>query len=57
MHNTMYYDLADDEGVRVRLQEVPHTQLKGWLGDAATGRMQKQWGDLESFSGIGKDKW
>jgi hypothetical protein len=53
----MYYDLVDDEGVRVRLQEVPYTQLKGWLGDAATGRMQKQWGDLESFSGIGKEKW
>ena len=41
--------------VRVRLQEVSSTQLKQWLGKEPTGRMEKQWGDLENYSGIGQE--
>jgi hypothetical protein len=43
----------ENEGVKVRLQEVSHTELKSWLGKSAVERMEKQWGDLETFSGIG----
>jgi hypothetical protein len=39
--------------IKVRLQEVPYEELKAWLGKDATRRMEKQWGELERFSGLG----
>ena len=55
LHERPYVRASIDAGsVRVRLQEIPHTQLKSWLGNSASVKMEKQWGDLESFSGIGE---
>jgi magnesium chelatase subunit H len=44
------------EDVEIVLKEVPFRDLKSWLGKAMTLRMEKQWGDLEAYTGIGTSK-
>ncbi len=40
-------------GLQVIKEEVKHDILKGWIGKSTASKLEKQWGDLENYTGLG----
>lgn len=42
--------------LQVVVHDVSYFELKSWLGKKMSSTMEKQWGDLQSFTGFGSGK-
>ncbi len=46
-------DKVEIPGLQVVKEEVKYDVLKGWIGKSMTSKLEKQWGDLETYTGLG----
>lgn len=54
--NLLPEDLKSTVTLVVDVHEVSYFELKSWLGKKMTASMERQWGNLESFTGFGSGR-